>query len=63
MNFVRGASRSFPLLYLDPITTGSAIRDTLIQDATVSQEEAIIEIYRRLRPGDPPDAGYGDESL
>ncbi|MFP8873125.1 MAG: DNA-directed RNA polymerase subunit beta, partial [Myxococcota bacterium] len=44
----------FPLLYLDPITTGSAIRDTLIQDATVSREEAIIEIYRRLRPGDPP---------
>ena len=44
----------FPLLYLDPITTGSAIRDTLIQDKTVSREEAIIEIYRRLRPGDPP---------
>ncbi len=44
----------FPLLYLDPITTGTAIRDTLLADATVDQDEAMIEIYRRLRPGDPP---------
>ena len=44
----------FPLLYLDPITTGTAIRDTLLADKTVTKEEAIIDIYRRLRPGDPP---------
>jgi DNA-directed RNA polymerase subunit beta len=44
----------FPLLYLDPLITGTALRDTLLADKTVSQEEAIIEIYRRLRPGDPP---------
>jgi DNA-directed RNA polymerase subunit beta len=44
----------FPLLYLDPLTSGAAIRDTLLADKTVTQEEAIIDIYRRLRPGDPP---------
>jgi DNA-directed RNA polymerase subunit beta len=44
----------FPLLYLDPLITGSALRDTLMSDKTVTQEEAIIDIYRRLRPGDPP---------
>lgn len=44
----------FPLLYLDPLGAGSAMRDTLLTDRTVTQEEAIIEIYRRLRPGDPP---------
>jgi len=44
----------FPLLFLDPLTTGTAIRDTLLADKTLSQEDAIIEIYRRLRPGDPP---------
>ena len=44
----------FPLLYLDPITTGSAIHDTLVADKTLTKEEAIIDIYRRLRPGDPP---------
>jgi DNA-directed RNA polymerase subunit beta len=44
----------FPLLYLDPVTTGSAIHDTLLADKTLTREEAIIDIYRRLRPGDPP---------
>jgi DNA-directed RNA polymerase subunit beta len=44
----------FPLLYLDPITTGTAIHDTLQADKTMTREEAIIDIYRRLRPGDPP---------
>jgi DNA-directed RNA polymerase subunit beta len=44
----------FPLLYLDPLTTGTALRDTLLADKTLTQEEAITEIYRRLRPGDPP---------
>jgi len=44
----------FPLLYLDPITTGTAIHDTLVADKTMTREEAIIDIYRRLRPGDPP---------
>jgi len=46
--------QEFPLLYLDPLGAGSAIRDTLLADRTVTREEAIIEIYRRLRPGDPP---------
>jgi DNA-directed RNA polymerase subunit beta len=42
------------LLYLDPLTTGTAIHDTLAADKTMTREEAIIDIYRRLRPGDPP---------
>jgi DNA-directed RNA polymerase subunit beta len=46
----------FSLLYLDPLASGTALRDTLLADKTMSQEEAIIEIYRRLRPGDPPTA-------
>ncbi len=44
----------FQLLYLDPVTTGTAIHDTLQADKTLTREEAIIDIYRRLRPGDPP---------
>jgi DNA-directed RNA polymerase subunit beta len=46
--------QEFPLLYLDPLTTGTAIHDTLAADKTMTREEAIIDIYRRLRPGDPP---------
>ena len=44
----------FDLLYLDPVTSGTAIHDTLKADKTMTREEAIIDIYRRLRPGDPP---------
>jgi DNA-directed RNA polymerase subunit beta len=44
----------FQLLYLDPVTTGTAIHDTLQADKTLTREEAVIDIYRRLRPGDPP---------
>jgi DNA-directed RNA polymerase subunit beta len=30
------------------------IRETLLKDGTRSTEEALLEIYRRMRPGDPP---------
>ena len=33
---------------------GPSLRNTLLLDNISSPEEAIIEIYRRLRPGDPP---------
>ncbi|HEY8391650.1 MAG TPA: DNA-directed RNA polymerase subunit beta [Capillibacterium sp.] len=31
-----------------------AIQNTLERDTTQSQEEALVEIYKRLRPGEPP---------
>jgi len=45
---------SFKVLFIDGLNVGSYLRDTLIADKTASQEEALLEIYRRLRPGDPP---------
>ncbi len=30
------------------------IRETLLKDSTRSEDEALVEIYRRMRPGDPP---------
>ncbi len=30
------------------------IRETVLRDATKSEEDALVEIYRRMRPGDPP---------
>ena len=30
------------------------IRETLLKDPTHSEEEALMDIYRRMRPGDPP---------
>jgi DNA-directed RNA polymerase subunit beta len=31
------------------------IRETIIRDSTRSEREALTEIYRRMRPGDPPN--------
>ena len=42
------------VIFTDNLTYGSFIRDTLTLDKISSPEEALIEIYKRLRPGDPP---------
>lgn len=44
----------FKVIYSDRVNVGTYFRDTLIQDKVSNRDEAIIEIYRRLRPGDPP---------
>ena len=44
----------FEILFIDGKFVGSFLRDTLLVDKITTKEEAIIEIYRRLRPGDPP---------
>lgn len=45
---------SFKVLFIDGLNVGSYLRDTLIADKLSTPDEAIMEIYRRLRPGDPP---------
>ncbi|MBI4412395.1 MAG: DNA-directed RNA polymerase subunit beta [Deltaproteobacteria bacterium] len=42
-----------PLLFMDTLNVGPYIRQTLLIDKISTPEEAVIEIYRRLRPGDP----------
>ncbi len=44
----------FKVLFIDNLNVLPSLRDTLMQDKIASPEEAIMEIYRRLRPGDPP---------
>jgi DNA-directed RNA polymerase subunit beta len=43
----------FDLLYVDAATNSDSIRKTLLMDKVETKEEALIEIYRRLRPGNP----------
>ena len=42
------------VLFIDNLHATSSFRDTLLVDKIHSYDEALIEIYRRLRPGDPP---------
>ena len=44
-----------PILEIDGINVGSFIRDTLRVDKNLSPEEAVVEIYKVLRPGEPPN--------
>ncbi|MFC1882455.1 DNA-directed RNA polymerase subunit beta, partial [Thermodesulfobacteriota bacterium] len=43
----------FELLFIDGVSAGHSIRKTLQVDKVGTKEEALIEIYRRLRPGNP----------
>ena len=42
------------ILFIDNLNVGPYLRNTLLADKLQGPEEAIMEIYRRLRPGDPP---------
>jgi DNA-directed RNA polymerase subunit beta len=46
--------REFSLLYMENPRLDTCMRDTVASDKLRTQEEALLEIYRRLRPGDPP---------
>lgn len=50
---LKGISK-FQILFIDDLNVDSSFRDTLMVDKTLNTEEALLEIYRRMRPGDPP---------
>ena len=43
-----------PSLFIDHINIGPYIRNTLAIDKNCCREEALIDIYRVMRPGEPP---------
>ena len=43
----------FFLIFFDGLTVGPFLRNTLLVDKVANKEEALIEIYKRLRPGEP----------
>ncbi len=43
-----------PLLDIDHVTVGAYIRNTLAVDKNESREDALFDIYRVMRPGEPP---------
>jgi len=46
--------KEFEILLIDGIKVSDAFRKTLMLDRVESREDALIEIYRRLRPSSPP---------
>lgn len=45
--------KEIEVLYIDNLNVGGYIRNTLLVDKVTNPDEAVIEIYKRLRPGDP----------
>ncbi|KKB09779.1 DNA-directed RNA polymerase subunit beta [Devosia chinhatensis] len=43
-----------PILDIDHITIGAYLRNTLAVDKNESREDALFDIYRVMRPGEPP---------
>ncbi len=52
--FIEGGIPSFEIFFPERDEVGNVISVTLKKDAVKSQNDALLEIYRKLRPGDPP---------
>ena len=46
--------KELPLLNIDHVNVGAYIRNTLAVDKNMTREEALFDIYRVMRPGEPP---------
>src|SRR5210317_1789138 len=43
-----------PVLDIDNVNVGAYIRNTMAQDKNMNRETALLDIYRVMRPGEPP---------
>jgi DNA-directed RNA polymerase subunit beta len=46
--------KELPILDIDHINVGAYIRNTLSVDKNMTREDALFDIYRVMRPGEPP---------
>lgn len=53
-DLVKAGVKEVNVLYIDMINFGDQIRNTLLIDKTETKEDALIKIFERLRPGEPP---------
>jgi DNA-directed RNA polymerase subunit beta len=53
-DLMKAGIKDVKVLYIDMINYGDQIRNTLLLDKTETQEDALIKLFERLRPGEPP---------
>ena len=51
---IKAGVSEFSVLFIDGVNTDASFRNTLVSDKIETKDEAILEIYKRMRPGDPP---------
>ncbi len=54
VELIKEEIKEITLLFMGNKTIGPAFRNTLAADKVNNPEEAIIEIYKKMKPGDPP---------
>ncbi len=53
-DLIKRGIKEIPVLDIDGVNVGPYIRNTLVSDKNQTREDALLDIYRMLRPGDPP---------
>ncbi|MGP1257219.1 MAG: DNA-directed RNA polymerase subunit beta [Kiloniellales bacterium] len=51
---VEAGIKKLPVLAIDHVNVGAYLRNTLAVDKNRTREDALIDIYRVMRPGEPP---------
>ena len=52
--FVENGNDEISILFIDNVNYGPHLRNTLAADRNTCREEALVDIYRVMRPGEPP---------
>ncbi|MBT6414808.1 DNA-directed RNA polymerase subunit beta [Candidatus Puniceispirillum sp.] len=52
--FVENGNDEISVLFIDNVNFGPHLRNTLAADRNTCREEALVDIYRVMRPGEPP---------
>ncbi len=55
--------KELPILYIDHVTVGPYLRNTLAADKNMNRNEALMDIYRVMRPGEPPTVEAAENML
>ena len=54
MDLVDAGIKTIPVLDIDNINVGAYMRNTMSADKNMNRETALMDIYRVMRPGEPP---------
>ncbi len=52
--FEANGTKEISILFIDNMNYGPHLRNTLAADRNTCREEALVDIYRVMRPGEPP---------
>ena len=52
--FRKAKIKQFKVIFFDGLAVGPYLRNTLLIDKVSNEEEALLDIYKRMRPSEPP---------